>query len=269
MSKINDLDLKNWRKYSDINTDSLWLFDSRDRSQSHKGDYHGNFIPQIPNQLIRRFTKKGDVVLDTFLGSGTTLIEARRLGRYGIGIEISAKTALLAKKRINEEKLSMAMGTKVIVGDSAKGSIRRRVEKELEKLNKKATQLIILHPPYFDLLKFSEHPGDLSKGKTVKEFLVKLSKVVDNFAGLLESGRYLAVVMGDKYEKNEWVPLGFYVMEEILKRKNLKLKSIIVKNVIDNRSRKGKENLWRYRALSGGYYLFSHEYIFLFKLQKD
>lgn len=73
MAKINDLNLKQLERISGYITDSLWIIGERDRSGSHKGDYHGNFIPQIPNQLMRRFTKKGDVVLDTFLGSGATL----------------------------------------------------------------------------------------------------------------------------------------------------------------------------------------------------
>jgi len=59
--------------------DSLRIISERDKSGLHedKDDYHGNFIPQIPNQITRRFTKKGDVVLDTFLESGTILIECK------------------------------------------------------------------------------------------------------------------------------------------------------------------------------------------------
>ena len=52
MGRYNDLDLSRWRDYNDIETDSLWIIDKRDKSGNHKGDYHGNFIPQIPNQLI-------------------------------------------------------------------------------------------------------------------------------------------------------------------------------------------------------------------------
>jgi len=49
MSKINDLNLNNWQEYKDILTDSLWILGSRDKSGAHTGEYHGNFIPQIPN----------------------------------------------------------------------------------------------------------------------------------------------------------------------------------------------------------------------------
>lgn len=74
MPKFNDLDLENWRE-ANINTDSLWLIGERDKSGKHNNFYHGNFIPQIPNQLIRRYTKKDEVVFEPFMGSGTTLFQ--------------------------------------------------------------------------------------------------------------------------------------------------------------------------------------------------
>jgi len=76
MPKFNDFDLKNWRDLTDIDTNSLWLIDKRDNSGVHTGTYHGNFVPQIVNQLLKRYTKKGDWVVDPFMGSGTTLIES-------------------------------------------------------------------------------------------------------------------------------------------------------------------------------------------------
>ena len=72
-----DLDLSRWREYEDIITDSLWLLGARDRSGPHSAEYHGNFVPQIPNQIVRRFTTRGETVLDLFSGMGTTLIECR------------------------------------------------------------------------------------------------------------------------------------------------------------------------------------------------
>ena len=57
-NKINDINLNRWKEYDDIITDSLWILEKRDSSGVHKADYWGNFIPQIPNQMIKRYTKK-------------------------------------------------------------------------------------------------------------------------------------------------------------------------------------------------------------------
>jgi hypothetical protein len=66
------------------------------------------------------------------------------------------------------------------------------------------------------------------------------------------------------YAKSEWIPLGFYAMQEVLKRK-YKLKSIVVKNFKHTKGKDQQSNLWRYRAITGGFYVFKHEYIFLFE----
>lgn len=269
MAKINDLNLNNWKEYKDIITDSLWIIPERDKSGTHRGDYHGNFIPQIPNQLMRRFTKKGDVVLDTFLGSGTTLIECKRLGRSGIGIELLPKVAKLAQQRIRQESLfdSDKVFQEILIADSTKKETRKKVDEVLKKHNRQQVQLIIMHPPYHDIIKFSDRPDDLSNAKSVKDFLKLFGDVVSNFIDLLEPKHYLAIVIGDKYTNSEWVPLGFYVMRETLNRgsTDLRLKSILVKNMVNNRAKRNQEHLWRYRALVGGFYIFRHEYILLFQ----
>ena len=87
MGKYNDLDLSQWREYTDIETDSLWIIDKRDNSGAHSGHYHGNFVPQIPHQLFSRYTKKGDWILDPFSGSCTTGIASSLLRRRFVGIE--------------------------------------------------------------------------------------------------------------------------------------------------------------------------------------
>ena len=88
VSPLNDIDVSQWKAYDEIITDSLWLIGARDKAGAHTGELHGNFIPQIPHQAMLRYTKRGEIVLDTFSGNGTTLIECKRLGRHGIGIEL-------------------------------------------------------------------------------------------------------------------------------------------------------------------------------------
>jgi len=266
MSKINDLNLNNWKEYEDILTDSLWVISERDRSGAHTANYHGNFIPQIPSQLMRRFTKKGDVVLDAFLGGGTTLIECRRLGRNGIGIELVPEMAKVAKNSISKEsQINGKVFVDIIRGDSTKEKARIATIEVLKKHKRKDIQFIIMHPPYHDIIRFSNKPEDLSNSKTVDDFVGNFGAAVNNFVDLLEKNHYLAIVIGDKYTNSEWVPLGFHLMQETMKNSNLKLKSILVKNMAGNRAKRNQEHLWGYRALVGGFYIFKHEYILLFQ----
>jgi hypothetical protein len=81
VSVYNDIDLNKWKEYGDIITDSLWLLGARDKTGVHTGELHGNFIPQIPHQAMLRYTKRGEIVLDTFSGSETILLECRRLNK--------------------------------------------------------------------------------------------------------------------------------------------------------------------------------------------
>lgn len=258
--KINDLNLNRWKEYDDIFTDSLWLIDRRDKSGVHKADYWGNFIPQIPNQFIRRYTRKGDWILDPFSGSGTTLIECKRLGRNGFGIELDKNVFDNTKKIISKEKNEFDVNTYLFNGDSRKFDIKS----EMRKNKIQNFQFILFHPPYWDIIKFSNDKNDLSNAKTISEFLKMFGEVLDNTLTCLEKGRYFAVVIGDKYSSGEWIPLGFFVMQEVLKR-NCRLKSTIVKNFDQTLGKRNQKELWRYRALAGGFYIFKHEYIFLFQ----
>ncbi len=87
MPVFNDIDLNNW-KSSEVWTDSLWIIPERDKTGKHSGNYHGNFVPQIPRQMILRYTKKNETVFDPFVGSGTTAFETEMLQRNFIGIDI-------------------------------------------------------------------------------------------------------------------------------------------------------------------------------------
>lgn len=258
---VNDINLRRWKEYEEILTDSLWVVDRRDSSGVHSAWYWGNFIPQIPRQLLLRYTKKGEWVLDPFTGSGTTLLECQRLGRNCLGVELQKKvasktTSLVRKEGTNHDSDSVA----VEVGDSRTvdfGSL-------LKKHNGTSAQLAILHPPYHDIIRFSRKKNDLSNARSTREFLDMFGAVVENVGKVLDRNRYLAVVIGDKYDKGEWVPLGFLAMNEVMKR-GFRLKSIVVKNFEGTLGKRNRKELWRYRALAGGFYVFKHEYVLIFQ----
>lgn len=63
---------------------TIWSFKERGNWATHKGDFRGNCPPQVPRNLILKYSKEGDIVLDTFCGSGTTMIETKLLNRKGV-----------------------------------------------------------------------------------------------------------------------------------------------------------------------------------------
>jgi hypothetical protein len=261
---FSDIDLDRWQAYDDIYTDSLWTIDSRDKTGGHQLDYHGNFIPQIATQVYTRYTRQGEVVLDLFLGSGTSAIEALRMSRRCIGVELKDDLVSYVRTKIPDD----ALGTQIrlLQGDSTQRGTAIQVRQALKEWGESYAQLLVLHPPYHDIIQFSDTPADLSNAPTLDTFLDRFQSVARHGYHLLAPGRFAVLVIGDKYAKGELIPLGFQCMER-MQRAGFRVKAIVVKNIEGNERGKGRmANLWRYRALAGGYYIFKHEYVII--LQK-
>jgi hypothetical protein len=268
-SPFHDLDLNRWKEYDDLLTGSLWLLGARDRSGPHAGDYWGNFVPQIPNQILRRFTRRGEIVVDLFSGMGTTLIECRHLGRHGIGVELLSEVAARSRERIDRAANEHGITTEVIVGDSRLVTTRAEVADWLGRRGDGWADCVLLHPPYFNIIRFSEDERDLCNAPDLETFLAQFRCVVDNAWALLRPGRFLGLVIGDAFTKGEWIPLGFECMQ-VCRTVGFRLKAINVKDIQGNERAKGKsENLWRYRALRQGFYIFKHEYVMVFRKPEE
>lgn len=263
----NDIDLNNWRVYSHIKTGTLWEFASRDKSNGHSYDYHGNYIPQIATQLFERYTKKGDVVVDLFFGSGTSAIEALNMERRCIGVELKQEMADYVSGKFSKKEL--VTDVNIICGDSTTEETKEKVKARLEIMGKEqgknTAQFVVLHPPYDDIIKFSDKKEDLSNCATPEEFYNLFEKVAKNAYDLLEKGRFAALIIGDEYKNSRVEPLGFECMKR-MENVGFVTKAIVVKNITGNEKAKGKKaNLWRYRALAGGFNIFEHEYIMTFQ----
>jgi len=241
----NDLDLKNWRKYkNDITTDAIWISNSSDKWKIPKRDifndikskeFHGIFIPEIVYQMVLRYTKKGETVWDCFAGSGTTIDVCKKLNRKVIANDIYSKR------------------NDIIIADSRSFDPKQNV------------QLVFMHPPYFNIIKFTDKKEDLSNISELQEFLIEFEKVVANVTNYLDNERFLILVCGHIYYKNEHIPLGFHCME-IIRKYGYKCKGIITKDYGETKEgHKNESNLQYYRMLKNGLWKFPGDNIFIMK----
>jgi hypothetical protein len=148
---------------------TVWSFKSRGNWATHDGRYRGNWSPYIPRNMILRYTKPGDVVLDYFIGGETTAIEAKLLGRRCIGIDINPATVQLTKENLNfDVPLELLQSITVYEPEIYTGDARA-----LKDVKNESIDLICAYPPYAGIISYSvKIEGDLSQ-LSIDEFLEK------------------------------------------------------------------------------------------------
>ena len=131
---------------------TIWSFKERGSWATHTGGYRGNWSPYVPRNLILRYTKPGEWVLDQFMGSGTTLVEAKLLNRNAIGLDINENAVALANKKL---QFSFDSVSQVF--------IRQADAANLAGIKNNSIDFICTHPPYADIIKYSHNlPKDIS-----------------------------------------------------------------------------------------------------------
>lgn len=230
-----------------LETTSLWSFPNRGAWATHSNKYRGNWSPYIPRNLILRYSKEGDTILDQFAGSGTTLIEAKLLNRNAFGVDINPNAIELCKTSINFKYPSKSHIT-----------IRKGNAQKLIFLPSESVDLIATHPPYADIIKYSNGlTGDLSQ-QPVKKFIEEMKPVAAESFRVLKKGKFCAFLMGDVRKNGILYPLGFELMQ-IFINAGFTLKEIIIKeqhNCIGTR---------KWEAKSNDFLLLAHEYLFILK----
>ena len=224
---------------------SVWSFKERGEWATHKGDYPGNCSPYVVKNLLIKYTNKNDIVLDQFVGSGTTMIESLLLNRKTIGIDINDKALNITKSRIKD----IGGKYKLIKGDATKLTLKN-----------KSIDFICTHPPYMDIIKYSNGiTGDISL-LSGEEFYNSIKLVAKESFRVLKEKCYCAILIGDVRKNGLIVPVGFNVMELFLNEGFL-LKEIIIKEQHNCKS----TDKWIDIAKKRNFLLIQHEYIFVFK----
>ncbi len=239
---------------------TVWSFPDRGNWATHRGNYRGNWSPYIPRNLILKYTKEGDWVLDQMMGSGTTLVEAKLLKRNAIGVDINLDAVIVAIDRLNFSNDLFSFGREEPIIKTYWGDARN-----LDKIDDNSIDLIATHPPYANIISYTKNKkqsDDLSQ-LPLKEYLNEMKKVAEESFRVLKPGKVCAILIGDTRKHKHYIPLAFMVMQMFLEV------GFILKEDIIKLQWNMKTTRTRWRAKDYDFYLIAHEHIFVFRKPED
>jgi len=155
-------EIKNWAPVNFMpEKTTVWDFPQRGDWAVHSGDYRGNWPPQIPRNLISKYTDEGDLIIDAFAGGGTTLIEAWLMGRKSIGLDISKLAIQTMESKVNEieafdkenESSRLNVDNRPVIIEGNALELRSLIVRS--GINTDKLKLICAHPPYLNSIKYT------------------------------------------------------------------------------------------------------------------
>lgn len=219
MSKrLNNLSGKDWLKYSF----SIWK-DIEKTNGERQLKHPAMFPSQLTSRLIKIYSKDwGEIILDPFMGSGSTLLSAFDLGKKGIGFDISREYAQLTKERFKNIQLQIGqVKDKLIEPDIYNKSIF-----DVPKiLSENSVDLVITSPPYWNILterrsadrkeirKYSDSKEDLGNIEDYQEFLTKLKEAFIGVHKVLKNEKYCIIIVMDIRKKDKLYPFHIDVIK--------------------------------------------------------
>ena len=225
-----------------------WSFPERGKWATHDAKYRGNWSPYIPRNLLLRYSKESDLVLDQFAGGGTTLVEAKLLNRDIIGVDVNPQALDRCREKCDFERVNCG-----------KVYFKQGDARNLDFVPDESIDMICTHPPYANIIEYSEDiPEDLSHLK-VPQFLEEMKKVADESYRVLKKEKFCAVLMGDTRQKGHMIPMSFDVMK-IFQDAGFKLKEIIIKEQHNCKA----TGFWKTNSVKYNFLLIAHEYLFVF-----
>ncbi|MCX6173260.1 MAG: site-specific DNA-methyltransferase [Ignavibacteriales bacterium] len=223
-NKLNDLTGKEWLKFT-----KSWFIHRPPRRKENEILHPAKFPESLVEEFIKFFTKKNGLVLDPFMGTGSTLISAAGINRKSVGVELNKNYFRSASKRITKrefEKLAFPIN-----GDSL--HLKELLLKNgFEKIKFDYT---ITSPPYWNQLmrnslrqknrkekgldtKYSINKNDIGNINSYEEFLEKQAQVFDQVYDVTKPNCYLTIITNNVYFEGKLYPLAFDTAISLTKR---------------------------------------------------
>lgn len=201
-NQLNDLTGRQWIRFT-----RSWFIHNPPSRTTSEIVHPGKFPETMVREFIEFFTKMGEIVLDPFMGVGSTLLASSQCSRRGIGIEVNSKYTELAR-----EHLGLFVSDHVLINDDAARIPEIWKERDLPEID-----FVFTSPPYWDMLSKSrgnvqsvhkdriargldyvystDDPRDLGIIADYDLFLESLVKIFDSIYSILKLGKYMVVVV--------------------------------------------------------------------------
>ena len=224
-NKLNELSGKDWIKFT-----KSWFVHRPEPRGDRKIRHPASFPESLIREFVSFFTRKGEVVIDPFVGTGSTLVAALETGRSGIGFEIVNKYADISKERVqdaldlrralSEATKSKSSWAKIITADSA------RLSKIWRENGFPQADYCITSPPYWNQLKkshmrqkgrvekgldtaYSDNPDEIGNIEDYHDFLGALKRAFDEVYKVMRPKGYLTIITNNVFSDGRMYPLAF------------------------------------------------------------
>ena len=216
-NKLNDLTGREWIKFT-----KSWFIHRPERRADAKILHPASFPESLAKEFILFFTRKGETVVDPFLGTGSSLVACLETGRNGVGVEVMEKYSSIAESRLRmvTSELSSSSSARVLHGDSKRlGGLWAKEKMGL-------ADYCITSPPYWNQLKrsdlrqrkraelgydtnYGDDPEEVGIIENYEEFLGALKHVFNEVHKIMRPKGYLTIVTNNVFQNGRLYPLAF------------------------------------------------------------